>query len=53
MAAMLDVDIDLATRATTNLSKDLAAFANSSVRTALHCTACSHTHTHARCRLDR
>lgn len=30
MAAMLDVEINLTTRATTNVSKDLAAFANSS-----------------------
>jgi hypothetical protein len=52
MAAMLDVDIDLATRATTNLSKDLAAFANSSVRTRT-ARSRSRTHTHARCRLDR
>lgn len=42
MAAMLDVEINLTTRATTNVSKDLAAFANSSVRSTTAHTA--HTH---------
>ena len=41
MAAMLDVEINLTTRATTNVSKDLAAFANSSVR----CTTAHTAHT--------